>query len=132
MRAITMPQQRSYTPQARRDAVAAVLAGVSYPKAAAEYGVPMSSLWRWVHTDVPDPPNRDQRIGPATEKKIRTNLDADTGSLRSIARKCGVHHKTVSMIRDKHTIGGHAPRPHRCPGCGSLIVTRVCLVCRSR
>ena len=115
----------------RRLAVQAILSGLSYPAAAARYDVPMSSLWRWVHTDVPDPPNRDQRIPKRVQRKIAMKIDAGVGSLRAIARQCGVHHKTVSMIRDRITYGGHAPRPHRCPECGTLIVTRVCLACQA-
>lgn len=113
----------------RGEIVAAVLDGASYIEAAALAGVSVSTAWRWVHADSEEPPIRRPTLSAAKKRKIRYAIDSGDASLRQIAVKAGVHVSTVCAIRDAMTIGGHRSVPSRCPDCGGLIRTQVCLQC---
>jgi transposase len=113
----------------RAEMVALVAAGCSYNAVFKLHGIPLATIHRWVHTDLIDPPKRNSTISPRRRRAIMAAIDAGNASLRAIARTHGVAHRSVANIRDRLTIGGSAPRPHRCPGCRAKIVTRVCLSC---
>lgn len=123
-----------YTPTKHHDArraemVALVASGCSYNAIFKLHGVPLATIYRWVHTDLADPPKRNSTISPRRRLAIMAAIDAGDSSMRAIASTHGVHHSSVANIRDRMTVGGSAPRPHRCPGCRAKIVTRVCLSC---
>lgn len=125
-----------YTPAAsrnsselRREMVALVDAGVSYLAVWKIHGVPLATIHRWVHADLARPPVRRQSLSPAKRAAIESEIDSDRFSNRQIARIHGVDKTTVAKIRDSITVGGVAPRPHRCERCRALILTRRCLRC---
>jgi transposase-like protein len=113
----------------RREMVALVDAGVSYLAVWKIHGVPLATIHRWVHTDLARPPVRRQSLSPAKRAAIEAEIDSARFSNRQIARIHGVDKTTVAKIRDSITVGGVAPRPHRCVRCRALILTRRCLRC---
>ncbi|MGV3486911.1 MAG: helix-turn-helix domain-containing protein [Planctomycetaceae bacterium] len=113
----------------RAKVVRAIVDGATYPAVVKRFGVPQTTVWRWVHTDLRNPPVRRQELSAEMQRRIRTEIDASGDSLREIARRNGVHHRTVSKYRDRMTVGGMAPRPHRCSKCGAKIITRKCIRC---
>lgn len=81
-------------------------------------------------------------LSTAVIHEVAELLAAGDLSQRKIAEKCGVSRGTVQLISTgKRGLYGRedsasavdpidAP-PHRCGGCGALIVTRVCVACKA-
>lgn len=116
-------------PPHRLELVALVALGCSYKAVASIYGVPIVTIHRWVQTDLLNPPSRVQALSDARRRAIISEIDAGVYSLREIARRHRVAHRTVANIRSAITLGGVAPRPHRCGSCRALIVTKRCVLC---
>lgn len=116
----------------RPAAVAAIASGESYTSFSRRSGVPVSSVWNWVHADLARPPVRNKHLADEIKEKIQTAIDSGEYSLRQIAARHGVHTSTVCKIRDTMAIGGHRAQPVRCRNCGQRITTQECLLCAAR
>lgn len=123
---------REHMQTKRSRCIAAVQAGASYRDAARMAEVSISTVWRWVHLDLPDPPRRNPHLPPCKRRKLQRAIEAGHDSLRRIAVQHGVHVATVCRIRDSMDACPYRRRPRRCDRCGGRVTTARCLLCRAR